>query len=221
MYVIVVGGGSVGASLVEIALGDGHDVTVIEPDPATAEAIAERFDARVLHASIAEGEIMEESEAERADALAATTEDDSANIMAMVLGLEAGIETLVSVVNDRRHRRLFERLGVHIFQDPEVIVARYLYGIICRPEVEDAVALPGGGQAFQMRLPKKAPLVGKTLDEAREEALLDADLTVVWLRRDGDARIPRADTRFEDGDRLTIFAPRPISDRQLGAFRGD
>lgn len=220
MYLIVVGGGSLGQSLIEIAVDRRHDVTVIEADEKIAESLAERFDVRVLHAGIGDGGILEEAEAARADALAATTADDSANLMAMVLGLEAGIATLVSVVNDRHHRSLFLRLGVHVLVDPDVILAQHLWGMIARPELEESVALPSGGLAFEVTLIEKSELAGLTLGEARERRLFDPNVVIVWLRREGKAELPEAETRFEVGDELTVFSPEPISEKQLKVFRG-
>lgn len=220
MHLIVVGAGRVGASLVELALADGHDVTLIEADVQTAEAMAERFDARVLHASIAEGAILEEAGAGSADALVATTGDDSDNLMAMVLGLQEEIGTLVTVVNDRHHRRLFERLGVHVLLDPEEIVAQHLYGTLCRPEVEDSVGVPGGGLVFELVVGDDAALVGRSFVEARKEGLLDSAVVVLWVRHrdEEDGQSPGEHTRFEAGDRLTVFSPRPLETEQLAVF---
>lgn len=220
MHLIVVGAGRIGASLVELALADGHDVTLIESDAETAEAMAQRFDARVLHASIAEGAILGEAGADGADALVATTGDDSDNLMAMVLGLQEEIATLVTVVNDRHHRRLFERLGVHVLLDPEDIVAQHLYGTLCRPEVEDSVSLPGGGLAFELVVSEDAPLVGRSLADAKKEGLLTRSVVVLWVRRRDaeEGEQPGDDTIFEHGDRLTVFSPRPLESDQLAAF---
>lgn len=218
MYVIVVGGNTVGESLAEIALHDGHDVTVIDPDAERAQRLAQRFDARILQANVAEGGVLDEADAGSADALVAATGDDPTNLMAMVLGLEREIPTLVSIVNEASHRPLFERLGVHVLLDPEVIVARHLYGILRRPELEDTVTLPAGGQAFEVKLEEGAKLAGQTLGEAREKGLLEKDVVLVWLRREETARVPDAETRFEAGDGLTLFSPRPISKTQLAVF---
>jgi len=119
MYLIIVGAGAVGNSLVQLALKDGHDVALIEPDGDLAECAAASYDCMVLHAPIAQGGIMEEAQAERAQALIATTDDDSDNLMAAFLGVEHGVQTLISVVNDERHQGLFQRLGVHVLLDPE------------------------------------------------------------------------------------------------------
>lgn len=219
MYLIVVGGNAVGESLAEIALRDGHDVTILEPEAERAQRLAQRFDARILQANVAEGGVLEEADADRANALVATTDDDPTNLMAMVLGLERRIETLVSIVNEVSHRPLFERLGVHVLLDPEVIVARHLYGIVGRPEVEDTVTLPGGGQAFEMKIDEGAKLAGETVASAREKGLLEKEIVLVWLRRDDKATLPEAETRFEAGDRLTLFSARPMSRAQLAVFR--
>jgi trk system potassium uptake protein TrkA len=220
VYIIVVGGGRLGSSLIELALADRHDVTLIEVDEGRARAAAERFDARVLQAHIAEGGILGEADASHADVLVATTGDDSANLMAMFLGIEAKVPTLVSVVNEKLHRELFERLGVHVLLDPEVIVAEHLYGLIRQPEVEDTVPLPGGGHAFGVVVGPASALVGKSLPEAREGNLLGEELVVVWLRRNGKHRVPDEETCFAAGDHLTVFSPEPISKAQLQVFTG-
>jgi len=220
MQLIVVGAGPIGASLMGLALADGHDVTLIEADAATADAMAQRFDARVLHASIAEGAILEEAGAGSAGALVATTGDDSDNLMAMVLGLQEEIGTLVTVVNDRHHRSLFERLGVHVLLDPEEIVAQHLYGTLCRPEVEDSVSVPGGGLAFELVVGEDAPLAGRSLVDARKEGLLASELVVLQLRRrdEEQGRHPGDDVQLASGDRVTVFSPRPLETEQLAAF---
>jgi trk system potassium uptake protein TrkA len=218
---IVVDGGPLGRTLIGLAVEREHDVTVIEPDKDTAESVAASHDVRVLRGSIGDGGIMDEAEAAHADALVATTDDDSANLMAIVLGLEAGIGTLVAVVNDRHHRVLFERLGAHVLVDPDVIVAQHLWGMVARPEVEDAVALPGGGLASQVTLGGESGLVGRTITELREQGLVDRELAVVWLRRDGETILPGDDeARLQAGDVLTVVSPEPMRDGQLAVFRG-
>jgi trk system potassium uptake protein TrkA len=218
MHLIVLGAGPIGAALVDHALQEGHDVTLLEPDVERAEAMAERFDARVLQANIADGGVLEEADAEHADALVATTDDDAANLMAMVLGRDAEIATLVSVVNHERHAGLFRRVGVHVLLDPEAIVARYLYDILCRPEIEGSVALSEGGLAFEIELGRGAPLVGRTPETVREERLLPKDVRIVWIRKDGAGIVPDPDRVFEAGDRLTVFASEPPSEDTMAAF---
>ena len=132
MYVIIVGAGTVGARLVELGFGQGHEVAVIEPDKERADAVAKSCDALVLHASIVDAGILEKVDAARADALVATTSDDAQNLMAIVLAREAEIGSVVSVVNESSHRALFERMGAHVLVEPEEIIAKHLLHIAQR-----------------------------------------------------------------------------------------
>lgn len=130
MYFIIIGAAPEGASLVELALKEGHKVAVIETCEQRARAILEKYDVQVFQADIAEGGILDEAEADTADVLVATTSDDSVNLMAMFLGKERGIKTLIGMVNHREHQKLFEKLGVQVLVNPEDIIAQHLYNLV-------------------------------------------------------------------------------------------
>lgn len=130
MYIIIVGAGAVGSSLVKLALENNHTVVVIESQEERAQSVLQKYDVKVFHAKIAQGGILDEADADNADAIVATTGDDSANLMAMFLGKERGIKTLISMINDPEHQGMFERLGVQVLVDPEVIIAKHLYNFL-------------------------------------------------------------------------------------------
>ncbi|MFP4101552.1 potassium channel family protein [Coleofasciculus sp.] len=127
MYLIILGAGPEGASLIDLALKDGHEVALIEEDVERARRVLKSHDIKVFQGDIAKGTLLEEASADRADALIAATSDDSANLMAMFLGKEYEIKTLISMVNYSIHQSLFERLGVQVLTNPEMIVAKSLY----------------------------------------------------------------------------------------------
>lgn len=218
MYLIIVGAGPVGTSLVEMTVKDGHNVVLIEANEERAKQASERFDARVLYANISEGGILGEAGADKADALVATTSDDSANLMAMFLGKDAGIATLIAVVNDPRHQQMFERLGVHVLVDPEVIVARHLYYVVRQPSISEMVTLPGGALVFEITIEEASPLVGKSLTEASQDGLLREGLVIILLKRGEESRIPSGKSVMQAGDELTVLSQDAVSDKQLRVF---
>lgn len=130
MYLIVVGAGPEGASFVDLAVQDGHEVTLVEVDDDKAQTILQRHNIKVLRADLLTDGILEDVHIDRADALVATTTSDVANLMAMAIAKEHGIETRISMINERAHRQLFERLGVKILMAPEVIIAKQLYSFV-------------------------------------------------------------------------------------------
>lgn len=127
MYLIILGGGPEGASLINLALGEDHQVVLIESNEERARAVLQEHDITVLNGNIADDQILEEAGAAQADALIATTMDDSANLMAMVLGKEHGIKMLVTTVNQPHHQSMFEHLGAQVLANPENLAAQHLY----------------------------------------------------------------------------------------------
>lgn len=220
MYLIVIGAGALGNSLVQLALNDGHNVALIEHNEARAQRAAQRFDCLVLHADVAQGGILDEAKAKQADAIIATTEDDSANLMAMFLGSEYGVNVLVSVVNDSGHTTLFKRLGVHILLDPEEIIAKYLYRLVCQPVLQDVVPLPNGAQVFEVEVSPNADLVGKTLAQVGQLALLPKNTLIVSVRRGTNTIVPSGQTQLEAQDVLTVFTQATVDENVFKVFRG-
>ena len=220
MYLIIVGAGRIGSHLTQLALQDGHTITLIEANEKRAHEASQQYDAQVLQADIVQGGILDEAGADQADGLVATTSDDSANLMAMFLGIEYGIKTLLSIVNDTRHKRLFERLGVHILVDPEMILAQHVYGILRRPKVEDVITLAGGAEMFEITLAPDSPLVGRSPAEASQAGLLGEGLLIVLLKRGGQSLVPSGQLVLAAGDHLTVFSQQPVRESLLKVFTG-
>jgi trk system potassium uptake protein TrkA len=219
MYLIIVGAGTVSSFLIRIALDEGHDVALIERNKHLAQQALEQYDIQVFHANIVQENILDEAGISHADALIATTDDDAVNLMTMFLGMECGIKTLISVVNERAHQNMFKRLGAHVLVDPESIIAHYLYRLLLARRVEDTVTLPGGETLFAVALKESAPLVGKTRTQARNEGILSKDMLIVSIKRDGECMVdPDYDLEMQVGDQVIAFSQTPLSDADTAPF---
>lgn len=130
MYLIIVGASDVSKQLIAIIQEQGHRVAVIEKQEERAREIMQQFDVRVFHADIAKGNILEEADVKNADAIIATTKDDSVNLMAMVLGKHHQVKKLITLLQETEHLTIFENLGVQVLSDPEKLVAQKLFSFI-------------------------------------------------------------------------------------------
>ncbi len=130
MYLIIIGAGAVSKQLISVAKKQGHKVAVIEKKAENAREIMQEFDVRVFHADIAEGKILEEADVGHADAIIATTKDDSVNLMAMVLGKHYQVKNLITMLTENEHCAMFEKLGVKVLSNPEQLIAQKLYSFI-------------------------------------------------------------------------------------------
>jgi trk system potassium uptake protein TrkA len=209
MYMIVVGAGAVGTGLAELALRDKHNLVMVEVNKERARAALEKYDLQVINADIAEGGILEEAGADRADALIAATDDDAVNLMAMTMGQEYGVGKLLSIVNHQRHRRLFERLGVEILFHPRLILARHLYGFLRYPDFEEVIPLAEEQSAFKLTVAESSALAGKTLRALNEEEIWPEGILAILLQREDQVFIPHGDTKLRPGDQLTMLAEEP------------
>lgn len=208
MYLIVVGAGDIGTPLIEIATRSGGDVVVIERDADRAERAADDFDCLVLHADATVKETLEDAGAADADAVISTTDQDATNIMVSLLAKELEIPTIVSVVHNPEHMGIFERIGVNTMENPQELIAEYLYRSVARPAIIDYLRIGEDAEVFEITVTEDAPIAGLTLTEAADEGLIPDDVLIVAIDRDdGEHPItPRGDTRIDVGDLLTVYS---------------
>lgn len=129
MYLIIVGAGEVTKQLISVAKKQGHKVAVIEKNSQRIKNIMQEFDISIFHADIAKGKILEEAGVEHADVVIATTNDDSVNLMAMVLAKQYGVKNLITLLQESEHQAMFEKLGIKVLSDPEKLIAQKLYSL--------------------------------------------------------------------------------------------
>jgi trk system potassium uptake protein TrkA len=207
MYIIVVGAGQIGQPLIEIATTEQNEVVVIENDEDRAEAAARQFDCLVLNDDATELDVLEEAGVERADAVISTTDEDATNIMICLLATEQEVPAVVSVVHNPEHMRLFRRIGVTTMENPQRLIAEYLYRAVKRPSIEDYMRVGERAEVFEITVDEDAPLAGKTLTEAADADLLGPEMLIVAIERNGEEPItPKGSTRIRAGDQLAVYS---------------
>ncbi|MFD1597649.1 potassium channel family protein [Halobellus rarus] len=210
MYLIVVGAGSIGTPLAKIATEGGNEVVVIERDSAKAEAAATQFDCLVLNDDATKKETLRDAGADRADALISTTDQDATNIMVCLLSKELEIPNIVSVVHNPEHMNLYREIGVNTMENPQRLIAEYLYRSVKRPSIVDYMRIGEEAEVFEIRVDEGAPIDGMSIQEAAQSGHLHSDMLVVAIERNGEGEpiTPRGETVVEGGDLLTVYSAR-------------
>jgi len=208
MYIIIVGAGDIGTPLIEIATGAGYEVVVVERDAARADEVASEFDCLVLNADATVKQTLLDADADRADAIVTTTERDATNVMISLLATEMDVPSVISVVHNPEHMNLFRRIGVNTMENPQRLIAESLFRSVDRPSIVDYMKVGEVAEVFEIPVGDDAPIAGTTLVEADEEGLLDEDILVVAIEREGTGSpiTPRGNTRIEAGDLLTVYS---------------
>ena len=210
MYLIIIGVGDIGTPLVDLATEGGNEVVVIERDEERAERASRGYDCLVINDDATSKETLRDAGAERADALISTTDQDATNIMVCLLAQELSVPEIVSVVHNPEHMNVFRQIGVNTMQNPQSLIAEYLYRAVSRPSIVDFMHIGEEAEVFEIAVESDAPIAGMTLREADEAGLIGDETLIVAIERDeADGPItPRGNTRIETNDLLTVYSGR-------------
>ena len=220
MYLIVVGAGDIGTPLVKLATESGNEVVVIERDEERAERASQGYDCLVINADATSKETLQDAGADRADALISTTDQDATNIMVCLLAQELSVPNIVSVVHNPEHMNVFEQIGVNTMQNPQSLIAEYLYRAVSRPSVVDFMHIGEEAEVFEITVGPDAPIAGQTLREADAADLIGGQTLIVAVERDGEEApiTPRGNTRIEAGDLLTVYSGAGVTPEVTDVF---
>ncbi|NMX21689.1 potassium transporter [ANME-1 cluster archaeon GoMg4] len=202
MYLIIVGLGGIGRNLVRIATEDKNDVVVIDEDEKRCREIAEKYDVLTIVGDATQKSTLEEANAQRANALIATTSDDADNLMMALTAKELGTKNAIAIVNQEEHVEMFKNANVSMLENPDMTVARHLYLSAKRPRIKDFITIGRGkAEIFEVVVPENSRAAGKELSQLNIKKGI-----VVAIERNSDVIMPTGDAVIESGDLVTVFA---------------
>jgi trk system potassium uptake protein len=207
MYVIVAGGGKVGANLARSLISHGHEVTMIEQRPDRFETLEEEFEHQVQRGDATEVFVLEQAGIARPpDIVIATTGDDEDNIIICQLAREKyAVPKVIARVNDPRNQPHFDLLGI----SPTVCATLSLLALVEHevPEHELVHLLElrkENLEIVEVQIDEGSPCVGKSVERIE----LPAGSQLISVVRNGQAKIADGDTTLEPGDQvLAILEP--------------
>jgi len=207
MYVLVAGGGKVGANLTRSLLRAGHEVTVIEQRPYRFDKLEAEFEHQVIRGDATETFVLERAGVKRPpDLVVAATGDDEDNIVICQLAREKyGVGNVIARINDPRNQPYFDLLGI----SPTVSATGAIMGLI-----EHEVPEHGLIQLLELRrenleiveltIEKGSACTGKEVRSLR----LPEGARLISIVREGRAEVPDEETQLEVGDQvLAILEP--------------
>ncbi|UWG52195.1 DNA-binding transcriptional regulator, Lrp family [Halalkaliarchaeum sp. AArc-CO] len=138
--------------------------------------------------------------------------------------------TAVSEDSDDRERIMAELtdLGLEIEADQIVRNEAFEPYAPYGPEDEgsawsptDVISLAGGAEVVEVSVSASAPVVDLSLAEANEREILEEEVLVITIERDGSTITPRGETVVQQGDVVTLLARGGDPEQVLEAFHGD
>jgi trk system potassium uptake protein TrkA len=210
MRIIVVGCGRMGAGLARTLALRGHDVTVMDQDPAAFEQLGAAFSGRTVIGVGFDREALLRAGIERADGLAAVTASDEANVVtARLAGKVFQVPRVVARVYDPRKAEIYDRLGLQTIA-PVTWGINQIADLISYSPLETIVSL-GSGEINLMRAEIPSLLVGRTV----EELTVPSEIQVVAVSRAGRILLPTLGTVFQQGDVVDVAVLAASTERLM------
>ncbi|GBD11574.1 Trk system potassium uptake protein TrkA [bacterium HR23] len=219
MYVVVVGGGRIGAHLAQALLNAGHEVTVVERAPAKVQALTKALGNIAILGDGAEAEVLREVGAERADLVIATTGSDEVNLAVCQMAKHLlHTKRTLAVVNNPENEDLFHMLGV----DDTISATRILMAEI-EKEVPahltiQVMPVRGGLEVIAVEVPAESVSAGRTLKELH---LPPTTHLAAIVSREGHPKPLQPDTPIEAYDQVVAVVHQDKAEAFLEALAGE
>jgi trk system potassium uptake protein TrkA len=202
VFVLIVGGGKVGAHLAELLLASGHRVRVIELRAAARERLAQFLASDVIVAgSGSDPATLEACGARQADVMAAVTGDDEVNLVATSLArFEFNIPRTIARVNNPKNAWMFTaEMGVDVVLSQADLMAHLILEEMSLGDMMTLLKLRRGRYSLvEEKIAAGSHAAGRTIAALG----LPRECIVVAIIRSGGLVLPRGDTVLQTGDEV-------------------
>ena len=199
MKLIVMGCGRVGEQFARLMDAEGHSVTIIDTDEATLEKMQVGFRGRVIIGIGFDQKNLLDAGIQDAEAFAATSNSDNANIVAARIARNIfHVPKVVASLYDPRRAEIYRRLGLKTFSSTELGAER-VRQLLLYQEL-DPVLTFGTGEVALVSIEVVPQLIGKQV----HDLAVPGEIHVSAITRQGIAFIPIHGTILQDGDTLHI-----------------
>jgi trk/ktr system potassium uptake protein len=207
MYVIVAGGGKVGANVARSLIAMGHEVTLVEQRRERFERLEEEFGHQVLLGDATEIYTLERAGIKRPpDLLLAVTGDDEDNLVIGQIAREGyDVEKVVARVNDPRNQAHFDLLGI----SQTVCATSNIMGLVEHEVPEHGLVRmlelrKENLEIVEVQIDRDSPVAGKKV----AGLALPEGSRLISVMRNGQAEIAVGTTVLRPGDQvLAILQP--------------
>ena len=201
MYIVIAGGGKVGANLTRSVLDLGHEVTLVEQRRDRFETLEEEFEHRAQLGDATELFVLERAGLARPpDLVVAVTGDDEDNIIICQIAKEKyGVEKVIARVNDPRNQPHFDLLGITPTVSATSIILAMIehevpeHGLIHLLELRKENL-----EIVEVQLDADSPCVGKPVSGIT----LPSGSRLITVMREGQAQMADGATELKAGDQV-------------------
>jgi trk system potassium uptake protein TrkA len=201
MYIIIVGGGSVGYHLCKALLKEGHEVLVLDKDATKCENFEDELGSVCVRGDGCEVSTLAEAGVSRAEVFIAATDEDEDNLVAcQVAKHKFGVPRTIARVNNPENENIFRKLGIDCpISVTNLILEHIEEKIPTHPLIHLLAMGEEKMEIVEVRILEGSKSAGKSV----KELSLPSDSLLALLIRNGQKpQVPTVDTVLEVNDRV-------------------
>jgi trk system potassium uptake protein len=207
MYIVIAGGGKVGANLAKSVLDLGHEVTLVEQRRERFELLEEEFEHHVQLGDATELFVLERAGIARPpDLVVAVTGDDEDNMIICQIARERyGVEKVIARVNDPRNQEQFDLLGISpTVSATSIILAMIEHEVPAHGLIHLLELRKENLEIVEVQLDADSPCIGKEIARIQ----LPTGSRLITVMREGKAQMADGGTELRAGDQvLAVLEP--------------
>ena len=204
MNIIIVGCGRVGSELALSVSRQGHDVTIIDVNPSAFDRLAAEFRGRTVQGLCFDRAVLERAGIETAQAFAATTSSDNANIIAAKVARDIfHVPNVVARIYNPNRREAYERMVLQTVASSSWAAQR-IEQLLLHPGLID-MAMIGHGEVKLLEVKVPPEWVGQPMNR-----VLDGRAIAAAVTRAGRAFVPQAGDQFRAADLVYLSLPADL-----------
>lgn len=201
--IVIVAGAPESLRLAQSLEASGHQVAVIESDPARARMASETLvDSPVYLGEPTDLELLREAGTAEADFFIAAAKEDESNLFTALLAKRKGAKRTVVFTREAEHLPVLRTIGLDVVINPRLATAGAILHLVRRGHILQAAKIGHSeAEALQFEVPEGAPVLGRALSRCSipRDAILGA------VHRGEEVVIPDGQTVLEVGDRVIVF----------------
>ena len=211
MKILIAGDGKLGEILARQLSLEGHEIILVDSDPAVLESSLNRYDVMAVQGNCAAMEVLRDASVEFADLLIAVTGTDEVNLLCCTTAhwMNPNLHTIARIRNPEYAEQAYamkDAFAISMTVNPDSQAATEIERLLKYPGFlkRDSFA-KGRMEIVELRLEADSKLCNVTLNNLN--SIVKCKVLVCTVLRDGNAVIPDGNFVLMEGDRLFVTAP--------------
>ena len=205
MYVVIVGCSESGYHLSKALIAGGHEVVVIEKNPARFQLLTEELGSVALFGDGTDEVTLRRAGVTRADVVVSLTGVDATNLVVSQMTKHIfKVPRTMALIKDPKNEPIFHEVGVNVIvNSTHLVLASLEEGVPGRPLVHLMNLRAPGMELVSVSIPEDSNIIGKRLSEIE----LPPNSFISLMIKKSGATLPTGRSVVEPEDELVAVTP--------------